>query len=306
MDRNKKTVLTEENVWRNHEDYLDTIVSELNRAKKKEKIAKFSGIIDSYLEYLARPEQDPELAADVRLVLPIFYNFLGELHASLNEPEKAFQAYSASFRLLREDNRTDSFHQLEEYIDFLIKHRRYDVLPDVVRFITPEIFDYEGYRCAERLYWKLDAVDALKEAVPEELHRFRFLLGWTVPEELSSAEHIMFLLKNRLFNLAKDILSWMSEEEFRALPMDGEVSLLNIMRLFDQFNTDEDEDDGEEPRLYELEDNPLYEHADRVLTETCSVEALEEYRAFCEAHNMKWRIPSVVKTIFDKISGARQ
>ena len=304
MDRNQKKALTEEIFWRNHEDYLDTIVSELNRAKKKEKIAKFSGIIDSYLDYLALPEQDRELAEDVRWALPVFYCFLGELHAALNEPEKAFQAYSASFRLLREDNRTDSFHQLEEYIDFLIKYRRFDVLPDVVRFITPKILDYEGYRCAERLYWKLDAVDALKDAVPEELHRFRFLLGLTVPEELSSAEHIMFLLKNRLFNLAKDILFLMSEEEFRALPADGEASLLKIMQQFDLFNTDED--DGEEPRSYELEDNPFYERVDRVLTETCSVEALEKYRAFCEAHNMKWRIQSVVKMIFDKLSGTRQ
>ncbi len=304
MDRNKNTVLTEEIVRRNHEDYWDTIVSELNRAQKKEKIAKFSGIVDTYLGYLALPGQDRELAADVRWTLPLFYSFLGELHASLNEPEKAFQAYSASFRLLREDNRTDSFHQLEEYIDFLIKYRRFDVLPDVVRFITPKILDYEGYRCAERLYWKLAAVDVLKESVPEELHRFRFLLGWTVPDELSPAEHIMFLLKNRLFNLAKDILFLMSEEEFRALPADGEASLLKIMQQFDLFNTDED--DGEEPRSYELEDNPFYERVDRVLTETYSVEALEKYRAFCEAHNMKWRIQSVVKMIFNKISGARQ
>ena len=304
MDRNKKTALTEASVWRNHEDYLDTIVSELNRAKKKEKIAKFSGIVDSYLDYLARPELDQELAADVRWALPVFYCFLGELHASLNEQEKAFQAYSASFRLMQEDKRTDSFHQLEEYIDFLIKHRRFDVLPDVVRFITPKFLDYEGYRCAERLYWKLAAVDALKDAVPEELHRFRFLLGLTVPEELSRAEYILYLLNNHLYNFACDTLFAMSEEEFRALPADGEASLLKIMQQFDLFNTDED--DGEEPRTYELEDNPFYERVDRVLTETCSVNALEEYRAFCEAHNMKWRIPSVVKTIFDKISGARQ
>ena len=304
MDRNKKTVLTEEIVWKNHEDYMDTIVSELNRAKKKEKIAKFSGIVASYLDYLALPEQDPELTADIRLVLPVFYCFLGELHASLNESEKAFQAYSASFRILREDNRIDSFDQLEEYIDFLIKYRRFDVLPDVVRFFTPRIFNFEGYDRAERLYWKLVAVDALKEAVPEELHRFRFLLGLTVPEELSRAEYILYLLNNYLYNFACDTLFAMSEEELRALPADGEASLLKIMQQFDLFNTDED--DGEEPGSYELEDNPFYERVDRVLTETCSVEALEEYRAFCEAHNMKWRIPSVVKMIFDKISDARQ
>ena len=76
------------------------------------------------------------------------------------------------------------------------------------------------------------------------------------------------------------------------------------MQQFDLFNTDED--DGEEPRSYELEDNPFYERVDRVLTETCSVEALEKYRAFCEAHNMKWRIPSILKMIFDKVSGTRQ
>ena len=150
MDRNKKTVLTEEILWRNDEDYLDTIVSELNRAKKKEKIAKFSGIVDSYLDYLALPEQDPELAADIRLVLPVFYCFLGELHAAMNEPEKAFQAYSASFQILREDKRIDSFDQLEEYIDFLIKLRRFDVLPDVVRFITPKFLDYERRKTARR------------------------------------------------------------------------------------------------------------------------------------------------------------
>ena len=304
MGRNKKTVLTEEIVWQNHEDYLDTIVSELNCAQKKEKIAKFSGIVDSYLDYLALPEQDPELAWDVRWTLPVFYNFLGELHASLNEPGKAFQAYSASFQLLRRDNRTDSFDQLEEYIDFLIKYRRFDVLPDVIRFITPKIFNFEGYERAERLYRKLDAVDALKDAVPEELHRFRFLLGLTVPEELSRAEHIMFLLNNYLYNFAKDILFGMSEEDFRALPTDGEASLMKIMQQFDLFNTDED--DGEEPLSYVLEDNPFYERVARVLTETCSVEALEEYRAFCEAHNMKWRIPSILKMIFDKVSGARQ
>ena len=304
MDRNKKTVLTEEIVWKNHEDYMDTIVSELNRAKKKEKIAKFSGIVDSYLDYLALPEQDPELAADIRLVLPLFYCFLGELHVSLNEPEKAFQAYSASFRILREDKRIDSFDQLEEYIDFLIKYRRFDVLPDVVRFITPRIFNFEGYDRAERLYWKLVAVDALKDAVPEELHRFRFLLGLTVPDELSMAEYILYLLNNHLCNFACDTLFAMSEEELRALPADGEASLLKIMEQFDLFNTDED--DVEEPRTYELEENPFYERVDRVLTETCSVDALEEYRAFCEANNMKWRIPSVVKMIFNKVSGARQ
>ena len=72
MDRNKKTVLTEEILWRNDEDYLDTIVSELNRAQKKEKIAKYSGIINSYLDYLTLPEQDPELAEDIRWTLPVF------------------------------------------------------------------------------------------------------------------------------------------------------------------------------------------------------------------------------------------
>ena len=304
MDRNKNTVLTEEIVRRNHEDYWDTIVSELNRAQKKEKIAKFSGIVDTYLGYLALPGQDRELAADVRWTLPLFYSFLGELHAALNEPEKAFQAYSASFRILREDKRIDSFDQLEEYIDFLIKLRRFDVLPDVVRFITPRIFNFEGYDRAERLYRKLVAVDTLKDAVPEELHRFRFLLGLTVPEELSRAEYILYLLNNYLYNFACDTLFAMSEEELRALPADGEASLLKIMQQFDLFNTDED--DGEEPRSYELEDNPFYERVDRVLTETYSVEALEKYRAFCEAHNMKWRIQSVVKMIFNKISGARQ
>ena len=301
MNRNKKTVLTEETVQRNHEDYLDTIVSDLNRAQKKEKIAKFSGIIDSYLEYLVLPEQDQELAATIRWTLPVFYNFLGELHDSLNEPKKAFQAYSASFQIQRRENRTDSFDQLEEYIDFLIKYRRFDVLPEIVRFITPDIFDFEGYDRAERLYRKLDAVDELKGAVPEELHRFRFLLGLTVPDELSRAEHIMFLLNNRMANFARETLFGMSEEDMRAFPVDGEVSLLKIVRQFELNTTDED---GEP--FYELEDNPFYERADRVLTETCSVDALEEYRAFCEANNMKWRVPSIVKMIFNKISGTRQ
>ena len=301
MNRNKKTVLTEETVQRNHEDYFDTIVSELNRAKKKEKIAKFSGIVASYLDYLALPEQDQELAATIRWVLPVFYCFLGELHAALNEQEKAFQAYSASFQLLRRDNRTDSFDQLEEYIDFLIKYRRFDVLPEIVRFITPDIFDFEGYDRAERLYRKLDAVVALKGSVPEELHRFRFLLGLTVPDELSRAEHIMFLLNNRMANFARETLFGMSEEYMRAFPVDGEVSLLKIVRQFELNTTDED---GEP--FYELEDNPFYERVDRVLTETCSVDALEEYRAFCEANNMKWRVPSIVKMIFNKISGTRQ
>ena len=114
----------------------------------------------------------------------------------------------------------------------------------------------------------------------------------------------MFLLNNYLYNFAKDTLFGMSEEDFRALPTDGEASLLKIMQQFDLFNTDED--DGEEPLSYELEDNPFYERVDRVLMETCSVEALEEYRAFCESNNMKWRIPSVVKMIFDKLSGTRQ
>ena len=300
MDRTKKTVLTEEIVRRNFDDYVDVIVPRLNRAKKKEQIAKFSGIVDSYFEYLALPETE-QFALDIRRDLPYFLNLLGELYSSLNEPARALLAYSASFRILREDSRMDSFHLLEEIIDFYIKRKEFNLLADVVRYISPQILNSEGYDDAERLYDKLIAIDELKESVQEELQRFRFLLGLTVPDELSRAEYIMFLLNNDLFIFAHETLFGMSEEELRALPTDGEASLLKIMQQFDLFTTEED---GEP--FFELMDNPFYERVDRVLTETCSVEALEEYRAFCEANNMKWRIPSVVKMIFDKISGARQ
>ena len=125
---------------------------------------------------------------------------------------------------------------------------------------------------------------------------------------IGSSTVTLIMKRYRELGIPLETLYGMSEEDFRAFPTDGEASLLNIMQQFDLFNTDEDEDedDEEEPASCELEDNPLYERVDRVLTETCSVEALEEYRAFCEAHNMKWRIPSILKMIFDKVSGTRQ
>ena len=301
MDRIKKTVLTEEIVRRNFDDYVDVIVPRLNRAKKRETIAKFSEIVASYLDYLALPEQE-QFALDIRRDLPYFLNLLGELYSSLNEPARAFQVYSASFRILREDNRTNSFHLLEKIIDFYIKRKEFDLLADVVRYISPEIFDSEGYGSAQLLYDKLAAIDELKKSVPEELHRFRFLLGLTVPEELSRAEYIMFLLNNNMDNFAMETLYGMTEDDFQSLLADGGASLLKIVRKFELNMTDE----NGEPFYDIIDESPFYERLDRNLTETCSVEALEEYRAFCEAHNMKWRIPSVVKMIFDKISGARQ
>ena len=210
MDRNKKTVLTGEIVRRNFDDYVDVIVPRLNRAKKREQIAKFSEIVASYLDYLALPEQE-QFALDIRRDLPYYLNLLGELYSSLNEPARAFQVYSASFRILREDNRTNSFHLLEEIIDFYIKRKEFDLLADVVRYISPQILNSEGYDDAERLYDKLIAIDELKESVQEELQRFRFLLGLTVPDELSRAEYIMFMLNNDLFIFAHETLFGMSE-----------------------------------------------------------------------------------------------
>ncbi len=256
-----------------------------DKAKLEEEIAAFSKIAESYRNYLDQPRGNKSLAENIRYRLRDIYRLLRRLYDAAGELDKAFQAAATAYQLLRQHESAydDMPHvdEREEYIGYLIRRKRFELIPDVLRTITPRVFIIEGYERAERFYNDLIAVEELKESIANKLQEFRFLLGKTVPDELSQAEYILYLMKNDLFQFFHDVFESMTDEELDALPKSGAASLPEIVREYDRRYSDpNDPDDG----------SPFYDRTDRILAESCPVEELEKCRAVCELRNLRWRI----------------
>ncbi len=268
-----------------------------DKAKLEKEIAVFSEIAESYRNYLEAPRRNKFLAETVRYRLRDIYRLLRRLYDADGEPDKAFQAAATAYQLLQQDEETNpddmpQFDEREEYIDYLIRRKRFELVPDVLRTITPRVFIFEGYERAERFYNDLIAVEELEETIADKLQEFRFLLGKTVPDELSQAEYLLYLIKNDLFQFFHDLFQSMTDEELDAMPKSGAASLPEIVREYDRrYSNPNDPDD----------DSPFYDRTDRILAESCPFEELEKCRALCEARNLKWRIRD-----FDRMLKSRQ
>ena len=184
------------------------------------------------------------------------------------------------------------FDEREEYIDYLIRRKRFELVPDVLRTITPSVFIFEGYERAEQFYNDLIAVEELIRSVPDKLQEFRFLLGKTVPDELSQAEYMLYLMRNGLFQFFHDVFESMTDEALDALPKSGAASLPEIVREYDRRYSDPNDPD---------DDSPFYARTDKILSGSCPVAELEKCRAVCVARDLKWRIRD-----FDRMMKSRE
>ena len=296
---NKKSKISRTRLEQDEERLFDDFCSyeSFDRAKLEEEIAAFSEIAESYRNYLEQHRRNKSLAEDVRYRLRDSYRLLRRLYDAAGEPDKAFQAAATAYQLLQQHEETNPddmphFDEREEYIDYLLRRKRFELVPDVLRTITPSVFIFEGYERAEQFYNDLIAVEELIRSVPDKLQEFRFLLGKTVPDELSQAEYVLYLMRNGLFQFFHDVFESMTDEELDALPKIGAASLPEIVREYDRRYSDPNDPD---------DDSPFYARTDKILSGSCPVAELEKCRAVCVARDLKWRIRD-----FDRMMKSRQ
>lgn len=296
---NKKSKISRTRLEQDEERLFDDFCSyeSFDRAKLEEEIAAFSEIAESYRNYLEQHRRNKSLAENVRYRLRDSYRLLRRLYDAAGEPDKAFQAAATAYQLLQQHEETNPddmphFDEREEYIDYLLRRKRFELVPDVLRTITPSVFIFEGYERAEQFYNDLIAVEELIRSVPDKLQEFRFLLGKTVPDELSQAEYMLYLMRNGLFQFFHDVFESMTDEELDALPKIGAASLPEIVREYDRRYSDPNDPD---------DDSPFYARTDKILSGSCPVAELEKCRAVCVARDLKWRIRD-----FDRMMKSRQ
>lgn len=296
---NKKSKISRTRLEQDEDRLFDDFCSyeSFDRAKLEEEIAAFSEIAESYRNYLEQPRRNKSLAEDVRYRLRDSHRLLRRLYDAAGEPDKAFQAAATAYQLLQQHEETNPddmphFDEREEYIDYLLRRKRFELVPDVLRTITPSVFIFEGYERAEQFYNDLIAVEELIRSVPDKLQEFRFLLGKTVPDELSQAEYMLYLMRNGLFQFFHDVFESMTDEELDALPKIGAASLPEIVREYDRRYSDPNDPD---------DDSPFYARTDKILSGSCPVAELEKCRAVCVARDLKWRIRD-----FDRMMKSRQ
>ena len=297
---NKKSKISRTRLEQDEERLFDDFCSyeSFDRAKLEEEIAAFSEIAESYRNYLEQPRRNKSLAENVRYRLRDSYRLLRRLYDAAGEPDKAFQTAATAYQLLQQHEETNPddmphFDEREEYIDYLLRRKRFELVPDVLRTITPSVFIFEGYERAEQFYNDLIAVEELIRSVPDKLQEFRFLLGKTVPDELSQAEYVLYLMRNGLFQFFHDVFESMTDEELDALPKSGAASLPEIVREYDRRYSDPNDPD---------DDSPFYARTDKILSGSCPVAELEECRAVCVARDLKWRIRDFDRMIETKKS----
>ena len=296
---NKKSKISRTRLEQDEDRLFDDFCSyeSFDRAKLEEEIAAFSEIAESYRNYLEQPRRNKSLAENVRYRLRDSYRLLRRLYDAAGEPDKAFQAAATAYQLLQQHEETNPddmphFDEREEYIDYLLRRKRFELVPDVLRTITPSVFIFEGYERAEQFYNDLIAVEELIRSVPDKLQEFRFLLGKTVPDELSQAEYVLYLMRNGLFQFFHDVFESMTDEALDALPKSGAASLPEIVREYDRRYSDPNDPD---------DDSPFYARTDKILSGSCPVAELEECRAVCVARDLKRRIRD-----FDRMMKSRQ
>ena len=141
---NKKSKISRTRLEQDEERLFDDFCSyeSFDRAKLEEEIAAFSEIAESYRNYLEQHRRNKSLAEDVRYRLRDSYRLLRRLYDAAGEPDKAFQAAATAYQLLQQHEETNPddmphFDEREEYIDYLLRRKRFELVPDVLRTITP-------------------------------------------------------------------------------------------------------------------------------------------------------------------------
>ena len=281
-----------ETVFRNQNFYSDILSSykDFDNGKRSDIIKRLLKIATTYHSYLKKTKvtttrTDVNKREWIQIEHMDIYRLLRRLYEANEKPNMAFQAALISYHLLKRYEFSYPtflhFDEREDYIYFLIRQKRFDLVSNVLQEITPEMFNCEGYQRAEVFFNNLSIVEELKKNASESLQKFRFLLGKTVPKELSMGKYLLYLLKTRLFQFFNDMIKMMTDEELNSLPKYGADSLPAIVREYDRNFRDYSYED--------LKNNNFYVRTDKILVESCPIAELRKCRAICKSYHRKWR-----------------